>query len=132
MAKQIDLVTKALHLFDGSFINANNELILNDKFNIYIILNDVNSDFDFMVKLCEWFSRDCSCALRYKSQSRLLKYYDDNIKKFNELCGTNFTLGEMDLIYCKLGGGIHRQLTKQFVKSGFDLSLLEEGCAVDD
>ncbi len=132
MAKQIELVTKALRLFEGSFINANNELILNNEFNIYIMLNDVNSDFDFMVKLCEWFSRDCSCALRYKSQSRLLEYYDDNIKKFNELCETNFTLGEMDMIYCRLGGGIQHQLAKQFVKSGFDLSLLEEGCAVDD
>lgn len=129
MPRQLPSVQKAMHMFKDSYINSNNDLILIPKFNVYIILDDIHTDDDFKVKLCEWFSRDCSCALRYKSQSRLLQYYDDNTAKFNEICGTEFTLGEMDMIYCKLGNGTHHKLTQEFVKSGFDLSILEEGCS---
>ena len=122
----LESVQRALNYLHGSFINHNNEIILIPKFNVYTLLDDVNSDDDFKVKLCEWFSRDCCCALRYSQNKRLVKYYQENTGAFNYICGTNFTVEQMEQIYTKLGNGIKHELAKRFVISGFDLSLLQD------
>ena len=119
-------VQKALMWLKGSFINHNNEIILIPKFNVYTLLDDVNTDDDFKVKLCEWFSRDCCCALRYSQQKRLDRYYQENTEAFNFICGTNFTVEQMEYIYTYLGNGIRHTVAKKFVKSGFDLSVIDE------
>ncbi len=121
----LESVSKTLQYMEGSFINHNNEIIIIPKFNVYTLLDDVETDDDFKVKLCEWFSRDCCCALRYRYTKRLEKYYEDNIKFFNYICGTNFTKEDMNLIYTYLGNGIKHKLAQEFVKSGFNLLLIE-------
>ena len=123
--KMIESVQKALKRLNGSYINHNNEIILIPKFNVYTLLDDVNTDDDFKVKLCEWFSRDCSCALRYSQQKRLNRYYQENTDAFNFICGTNFTVDQMNYIYAVLGNGIKHKLAQQFVASGFDLSVID-------
>ena len=123
MLESVQTALKRLH---GSFINDNNEIILIPKFNVYTLLDDVETDNDFKVKLCEWFSRDCCCALRYSQNKRLERYYQENIEAFNFICGTNFTKEQVEQIYTKLGNGIKHELTKKFVKSGFDLSVIAD------
>jgi hypothetical protein len=123
--KMLESVQKALKRLSGSYINHNNEIILIPKFNVYTLLDDVNTDDDFKVKLCEWFSRDCSCALRYSQQKRLNRYYQENTDAFNSICGTNFTVEQMEYIYTYLGNGIKHKLAQQFVASGFDLSVID-------
>lgn len=122
--KMLESVQKALKYLNGSFINHNNEIILIPKFNVYTLLDDVETDDDFKVKMCEWFSRDCCCALRYSQKKRLDRYYQENTEAFNFICGTNFTVEQMEYIYTYLGGGIKHDLTKKFVESGFDLSVI--------
>ena len=123
--KMLESVQKALKYLSGSFINHNNEIILIPKFNVYTLLDDVETDDDFKVKLCEWFSRDCCCALRYSYKKRLDRYYHENTDSFNFICGTNFTVEQMEYIYTYLGNGIKHELAKKFVKGGFDLSIIE-------
>ena len=125
--KMLESVRTAMNLLTGSFINHNNELILVPQFNVYTALDDVETDEDFKVKLCEWFSRDCSYALRYKRDKNQREYYQTNTEVFNKICKTNFSIADMELIYTKLGNGINRELAKQFVKNGFDLSILKGG-----
>lgn len=91
----------------------------------YTLLDDVETDEDFKIKLCEWLSRDCCCALRYSNQKRLNRYYQENTDRFNQICGTNFTVEQMDFIYTYLGNGVKHELTKQFVSGGFDLAIIE-------
>lgn len=122
--KMLESVKKALKWLKGSYINHNNEIILIPKFNVYTLLDDVNTDEDFKVKLCEWFSRDCCCALRYSQKKRLDRYYQENTEAFNFICGTNFSVQQMEYIYTYLGNGIKHELAKKFVKSGFDLSVI--------
>ena len=122
----LESVSKAMEFLHGSFINNKNELILIPKFNVYTILDDVETDEDFYVKLCEWFSRDCCCALRYSQRKRLERYYQDNTTVFNTICGTNFTVEQMKFIYTYLGNAIKHELAHQFVKSGFDLSVIDK------
>ena len=123
--KMLKSVQKALKYLKGSFINHNNEIILIPKFNVYTLLDDVYTDNDFKVKLCEWFSRDCCCALRYSQKKRLDRYYRENTEAFNYICGTNFTVEQMEYIYTYLGNGIRHNTAIQFVRRGFNLSLLE-------
>lgn len=124
--KMLESVQKALKHLKGSYINHNNEIILIPKFNVYTMLDDVNSDDDFKVKLCEWFSRDCCCALRYCYKKTLDKYYQENTDAFNFICETNFTVEQMNYIYTYLGNGIKHELAKNFVKSGFNLSVIDK------
>ena len=124
--KMLESVQKALKHLHGSFINHNNEIILIPKFNVYTMLDDVQTDYDFKVKMCEWFSRDCCCALRYSQNKRLERYYQENTEAFNFISGTNFTTEQMKQIYIKLGNGIKHELAKKFVKSGFDLSVIAD------
>ena len=123
--KMLKSVQKALKHLNGSFINHNNEIILIPKFNVYTLLDDVETDDDFKVKMCEWFSRDCCCALRYSYKKRLDRYYQENTDAFNFICGTNFTVEQMEYIYTYLGNGIKHELAKKFVKGDFDLSIIE-------
>ena len=127
--KMLESVKKALKILPGSFINHNNEIILIPKFNVYTLLDDVDTDEDFKVKLVEWFTRSCCCALVYSQNKRLEKYWKDNTAAFNYICGTNFTFEQMVYIYVYLGNGINRPLAKKFVKSGFDLSVIEKAVA---
>ena len=122
----LESVKLAMQCFPNSFINRNNEVILIPKFNVYFRLDDVETDEDFKVKLCEWLSRDCSCALRYSQDKRLIRYWQDNANAFNKICGTNFTMEQMNYIYTYLGNGIKNDLARQFVRSGFDLSVIEK------
>lgn len=122
----LESVQKAMKWLNGSFINHNNEIILIPKFNVYTLLDDVNTDDDFKVKLCEWFSRDCCCALRYSQNKRLERYWEENTEAFNYICGTDFSVSQMEYIYTYLGNGIKHELAKKFVKSGFDLSVIEK------
>ena len=124
--KMLESVQKALKWLQGSFINHNNEIILIPKFNVYTLLDDVETDDDFKVKLCEWFSRDCCCAIRYSQPNRLKRYYQENTEAFNFICGTNFTIEQMQYIYTYLGNGIKHELAKEFVKSGFDLFVIDK------
>ena len=122
--KMLGSVQDTLKIFKGSFINANNEIIIIPKFNIYTLLDDVETDDDFKVKLCEWLSRDCCCALRYAYDKLNHMYWQENTDKFNLICGTDFGVDEMYTIYTILGNGIKHELAKEFVKSGFDLSII--------
>lgn len=123
--KMLESVQKALKLLHGSFINRNNEIILIPKFNVYTLLDDVQTDNDFKAKLCEWFSRDCCCALRYSQHKRNYKYYQDNTDVFNLICGTHFTVEEMGIIYQHLGNCCNHPKTIKFIESGFDLAILK-------
>lgn len=124
--KMLASVQETLKTFKGSFINANNEIIIIPKFNVFTLLDDVETDDDFKVKLCEWLSRDCCCALRYTYDKVNQRYWQENTDRFNHICGTNFTVDQMYYIYTYLGNGIKHELAQKFVKSGFDLSVIEQ------
>lgn len=121
--KILESVQRAMKMLKGSFINSNNELILIPRFNVYTRLDDVETDNDFYVKLCEWFSRECCCALRYSKKKRLDDYYEENTAIFNYVCGTHFSVCDMEDIYTRLGNGINTPLAIKFVESGFDFDL---------
>lgn len=122
--KQLQIINELMTSVKTSprpFINHNNELILVPKFNVYFMLDNIYNETDVKVKLCEYFSRDCCCALRYSSEKRLNQYYQDNTDTFNKICGTNFTIEDMNTIYAHFGNGIKHEKAYEFVMNDFDL-----------
>lgn len=49
-----------------------------------------------------------------------------NLDGINKLLDTKFTPEDMEYIYTNLGNGINHELCMKFVKSGYDLKVIEE------
>ena len=120
-------VRNLMNVFEGSFINRLNELILIPKTNLYICLDDVKNETELRYKIIEFCSRDASKAMPYKTERRNKKYQNDVRDKINIFLNTNFTADNMDLIYTKLGNRINHKLTIIFVNNNYDLNILKEG-----
>lgn len=118
MSKLDSYVRHALNVFPKSFINRNNEIILQAKNNVYFRLDDVESELDFKCKMFAWVSRPIAKSLNKYWWPRVLL-------SFNEYMGTNFTKDDMYKIYDRLGNDINRYLTILFIESNYDLSLLD-------
>ncbi|MFK0524777.1 hypothetical protein ACINKY_21490 [Paenibacillus illinoisensis] len=112
------IVNSALHIFPKSFINRNNEIILEPRNNVYFRLENVDTALDFKCKMFAWLSRPIAKGLNKYWWPRVLAC-------FNELMETNFTKDEMYVIYDRLGNDVNRALTVQFIESNYDMELLK-------
>ncbi|HEY2492698.1 MAG TPA: hypothetical protein VGI33_07300 [Paenibacillus sp.] len=112
-----DIINKSLQAFPKSFINNNNEIILNPRNNVYFRLEGVNTELEFKCKMFAWLSRPIAKGLN--------KYWWPLVlESFNEVLGTRFTKDEMYEIYDHLGNDVNRKLTVQFIESGYDMDIL--------
>lgn len=60
---------------------------------------------------------------RCKQASSLMQCY--HLKGINAFCGTNFRKKEIAIIYQELGNCVNHQLTLKFIRSGFNMAVLE-------
>lgn len=120
-------VTNLMILFNNSFINCINELILIPKTNLYLSLDDVESESDLKCKVIEYCSRDAYKTMPYSSPHSN-KAYQNNVRRhINNYLGTCFTREDMELIYTYLGNGVNHDLTIKFVESNYDTNILKGG-----
>lgn len=119
-------IRNLMNVFDNSFINRLNELILIPKTNLYICLDDVHNETELKYQIIEFCSRDASKAMPYKAKYRNGKYQNEVRDKINKYLNTNFTANEMELIYSKLGNRVNHKLTIKFVNNNYDLNILKE------
>lgn len=110
-------IKELMQLFSGSFINANNELILCPRTNLYFRLDDVNSIDDLCYKIVAWCSRDASKSEPYHATWRNEKYREYVRDNINTFLGTNFTEDEWLDIYCKFGNGCNKNDCLEFIKN---------------
>lgn len=113
-------INKTLALRFKSFVNNNNELIIIPRINLYISLNDVNTNKDFMKKILHW------CTWKGASNHWDNKGSPSVIQYINWMLGTSFNKDEIDLIYTALGNGVNEPLTDKFIDSGYDINILME------
>lgn len=112
------IINQALHVFLKSFINRNNEIILEPKNNVYFRLDNISTELEFKCKMFAWISRPIAKGLN--------KYWGPRVlESFNDLLMTKFTKDEMYEIYDRLGNDVNRELTIRFIESNYDLALLE-------
>lgn len=112
------MVAKTLQVFPKSFINQDDELILEPKNNVYFRLEGLKTETDFICKLMAWTSRPIAKGLTPSWSKKVLA-------RVNELLGTNFSKEDMQVIYTHLGGDVNPALSVKFIESGYDLSVLQ-------
>lgn len=118
-------VRNLMNVFEESFINRLNELVLIPKTNLYICLDDVHNETELKYKIIEFCSRDASKAMPYKTERRNKKYQSKVREKINIYLNANFTADDMDLIYTELGNRVNHDLTIIFVNNNYDLNILK-------
>lgn len=103
-----------------------NEIILEEKTNAWFNIKNCQDALDVRAKVLECLSRAAFKAMPYRRDKSNEEFQDKVRADLNEYLGTQFTREEMGLIYIKLGNGIRHNLTREFIQSGYDLSLLSE------
>ena len=139
---------RLMKCFRGSFINSNNELIIDKKTNIYFRLEDVETELQLRYKVLEWISRsackaepysnyiqhrvgwhgidDYNDRMEYKYNPKNTEFQNNLLNGINKFLGTNFTKNDMTVIYSELGNSECRPLCEIFVSSGYDISVLTD------
>jgi phenylalanyl-tRNA synthetase beta subunit len=112
-------VFKLMRCFPQSFINYNNELILERTHNVYFRLEDVETKADLICKLLAWVSRP---AHNEFTKPKIRKFLRDSV---NEYLSTNFSANDFRKIYNRLGNEVKRSLTIKFIASNYDMEVLE-------
>ena len=107
------------------FVYGGFELILDNKGNYCISLNDVMTPHNLKRKFISIVSR-CYKIELYVSNKMNIEFQDKLIKQFNQALGTKFTRDEIQLIYIYLGNGRNRDMADKFVASNFDIEVLKE------
>ncbi|MHC9533159.1 hypothetical protein ACVPPR_07345 [Dellaglioa sp. L3N] len=107
-----DCVLELMTIFKGSFINDQQELILEEKSNLFILIKD-KDELAIKANIIEW------CSRRADYNSKILK-------GLNLFLKTNFNNDDIHLVYKLLGNHIRPDLTIKFIKSNYDINLLIE------
>lgn len=120
------LIQRTMNCFTGSFINHLGELIVHRESNTYFNLMNCKPEFDIKCKMLEWLSRDSYKTCPYGSDRKNKKFHNFIRNGVNEFLGTDFSEEDMDLIYIYLGNVINHDKTVRFIKSGYDMGILED------
>lgn len=120
----VDEVFNLMRYFPNSFINHNGEVILSEKGNVYFNAMDCTDKSDITCKLFEWCSRPIAKGIVYSSEKRNKIWQEGLLNNLNKYLGTQFSLEDMYYIYQELGNGVNHDLTKEFVESNYDMSLI--------
>lgn len=122
-------ITKRLGAaFPDSIINTNLEFIADPhrRVNSYFILANCETEEDVIAKLLEWLSREAYKSQHFDSESRNKQVHRYHRMGINRFCGTDFTEMDMRLIYTYLGNRCNHEKTLRFIRSGYDMLLLQE------
>lgn len=119
-------VYELMILFENSFINNRDELILIPETNLYFNVKNVKSAVDFYKKIISWCSRAACKTTPYHQQWKNIEYQDRVRSILNKYLCVEFSQNDWMLIYTYLGNGIHDDLCEKFILSNFDLDIIKE------
>jgi len=116
---------RLMKCFPRSFVNCNYELIVHEAVNEYFRV-DVDHEIELKYKVLEWLSRAASKTEPFKSKKRNEEFSSFMLNGINQYLGTEFTTEDMRIIYQQLGNNANRELTIKFVKSVYDMEILNQ------
>ena len=120
------IVQKLMNCFPRSVINQNGEFIAHIRTNQYLILRDCETEFDIKCKVLEWFSRAAYKTEPYRTKASNDEFHSFMLSGINQFLQTDFMPGDMDKIYTYLGNACNHKKTIRFIRSGYDMAILEE------
>lgn len=121
-----EMAKKIMACFPQSFINSKGEFIAHARSNTYLVLDNCKTPEDLQCKVLEWFSRAAHKTQPYHADKSNKKFHQFMLDGINTFLGTAFDFYDMDLIYTYLGNAVNHDLTVEFVRSGYDMSMLYE------
>ncbi|WP_312281570.1 hypothetical protein [Oscillibacter sp.] len=108
--------------FPKFFVNSLYEIIIYPARNSYFLLEGLETEEELKAKILEWLSREAS-----KSISRVSQKY--HLNGINAFLNTDFSPSDMVEIYTYLGNRCNHEKTLRFIRSGYDMAVLDEGGA---
>ena len=114
--------------FPNAIINRNLEFVAetNRRVNSYFRLEDCESREDAAAKVLEWLSREAYKSQHYHVERKNKEVHEYHLRGINIFCGTRFSHDDIRIIYTKLGNRVNHKLTLIFIRSGYDMSVLED------
>ncbi len=112
-------IFELMRLFPDSFINYNNELILDRKENIFFRLEGVETVEELKRKIISWLSRTAAKGPYKKTREK----FRANINRF---LNKEWEEEDFKLVYTYLGNDCNGELCKNFVKHDCDIKWLIE------
>jgi hypothetical protein len=113
-------IERVYDMFPGAFIYKNDEIILDKKLNVYFRIDNIENADHFNYKILSCCSFYCANN-HFNPSSKTSKYFNERINRWFK---KKFSNKEMQIIYQKLGNQCNQKLGIEFIKSGCDLSLL--------
>lgn len=119
------IMRNLMYCFPDSFVNQQGEFIAHKYANAYFNLDACTSLLEVRCSILEYLSRAACKAQPYTKSAKNNQLHNFMCEGINRALGTDFTKDDMLLIYKRLGNGVNRGLTVEFVMSGYDMKLLE-------
>lgn len=114
-----------LDCFPGSIVNAIGEFVADIPANAYFNLKSCKDYEEVKCKVLEAFSRDAFKTEPFKTRHRNAEFHWKMLEGINAFLGTEFTGEDMEKIYTPIGNGVNRELTLRFIRSQYDMRILE-------
>lgn len=112
--------------FPKSYVNDHGEMIVEPHANQYFIIEGCETKEDIKAKVLEWLSRGACKTEPYETPKRNAEFRQYMKDGVNAYLGTDFTQNELMAIYTYLGNCVNHQRTLNFIRSGYNFSVLEE------
>ena len=117
------IAKRLLEAFEGSFITKHTDFVISRRQNIRFILDGCD-EMEVKCRLLEQVSIAGAKHQPFRTDLANRRYNDRVRAGINTFLGTQFTRGDMLVIYDRLGNGKDRALTVRFIESGFDMGML--------
>lgn len=115
-----------MSLFKGAFVNKYDELILDNKTNMYFRIEKIETRFDLYGKIISACSRHACKTEPYRREYLNEEYQKGVRDKLNAFLKVNFTAEEWLLIYTYLGNGCNSNICDKFIESNFDIQVIKD------
>jgi hypothetical protein len=120
-----NVVLKLISVFQGGYINRGGEFIAHERANDYFNIAMCVDEEEVKCKVLEWFSRGAFKNQPYVTAKKNNEYHQFMLNGINGFLGTAFNESDIAIIYQHLGNNVNRMLCLEFVRSGYDISILE-------
>ena len=125
------VLSELFRAFPDAIINRNLEFVANPnrRVNSYFRLEDCETWEDVTAKVLEWLSREAYKSQHYNVEWRNKEVHEYHLLGINAFCKTNFSRDDIRIIYTKLGNRVNHKQTLDFIRSGYDMAVLEKKTA---
>lgn len=117
------IAKRLLEAFEGSFITKHTDFVISRRQNIRFILDGCD-EMETKCRLLEQVSIAGAKHQPFRTDLANRRYNDRIRAGINTFLGTQFTRGDMLVIYDQLGNGKDRAMTVRFIESGYSMAVL--------